>query len=143
MPISVTQEEEMWKSGVLGDSEPNQLHDTLLFLLGNNLALRGGDEHKRLRRPPHDSQLSVHVNEHGRKYLLYNEDAQAKTHQGGLKSKKVTPRQLKVYGSPDPAQNVTHIFEKLSLSLAKELKEAKFVYVPSLQTSSDNHHLVF
>ena len=35
----------------LGEEGPNQLHDTVLFLLGMNLALRAGDEHYDLRRP--------------------------------------------------------------------------------------------
>ncbi len=97
----MTEEEVMWETGILGEAEPNQLQDTVLFLLGVNLALRGGQEHKCLHRPGHNCQLTVHFNEEGDKYLLYREDPQSKTHQGGLKSKKVRPCELKVYGSTD------------------------------------------
>ncbi len=40
--ISVTDEEKMWSEGILGDSNPDQLRDTLMYLLSINLALRGG-----------------------------------------------------------------------------------------------------
>ncbi len=40
--ITMTDEESMWAKGVLGDSSPEVLRDTLMYLLGINLALRGG-----------------------------------------------------------------------------------------------------
>ena len=36
--------EKMWNSGVLGEDSPQQLSDTVLFLLGLNCALRAGKE---------------------------------------------------------------------------------------------------
>ncbi len=41
-PISVAQENLLWEKGVLSTAEPDQLRDTLLFLLGLHLALGGG-----------------------------------------------------------------------------------------------------
>ena len=38
-------ENQLWSSGTLGEDTPEKLHDTVLFLLGINLALRVGDEH--------------------------------------------------------------------------------------------------
>ena len=49
-PISTEMEDHMWSMGVLGESNPTQLSHTLLYLLGVNLALRGGDEHKRFKK---------------------------------------------------------------------------------------------
>ncbi len=40
--ISVTDEEKMWAEGVLGELSPDQLRETVMYLLGINLALRGG-----------------------------------------------------------------------------------------------------
>ncbi len=40
--VTLSAEETMWREGVLGDSTPKQLSDTLLYLRGVNLALRGG-----------------------------------------------------------------------------------------------------
>ncbi len=40
--ISLGQEDVMWMKGILGESNPVQLRDTVQYLLGVNLALRGG-----------------------------------------------------------------------------------------------------
>ncbi len=82
-PVSVSDENSLWDKGVLGTNDPDTLCDTLLFLLGLHLALRGGKEHKDLCAPGFDSQLSVEVDKDGTKYLLFNEDVQRKTNQGG------------------------------------------------------------
>ncbi len=47
-PISVAEEEQLWVKGVLGTSSPDQLHDTMLFLLGLHLALQGGARSTRI-----------------------------------------------------------------------------------------------
>lgn len=39
--ISLEQEDLLWGKGILGESTPDQLRETVLFLLGVNLALRG------------------------------------------------------------------------------------------------------
>ncbi len=49
--VMVNAEETMWHEGILGDSTPKQLSDIVLYVLGVNLALRGGEEHKHLCRP--------------------------------------------------------------------------------------------
>ena len=41
-PIARRMENLMWELGVLGDSNPSQLSDTLIFVLGIHLALRWG-----------------------------------------------------------------------------------------------------
>ncbi len=41
-PISLEQEEILWSQGILGENTPDQLRETVLYLLGVNLALRGG-----------------------------------------------------------------------------------------------------
>ena len=77
----------MWSSRVLGEHSPSQLGDTVMFLLGINLALRGGDEQKRLRRPGFSPQITVSKDADGVKCLIYKEDPKPKTNQGGLSSK--------------------------------------------------------
>ena len=39
----------MWKANVLGKDTADKLVETVLFLIGVTFALRGGEEHKRLR----------------------------------------------------------------------------------------------
>ncbi len=82
--ISETDEESMWTGGTLGEDTPDKLRDTVMYLLGISCALRGGQEHRNLRCPPHDPQITVCVDSKGVKYLLYCEDACSKTNQGGL-----------------------------------------------------------
>ncbi len=124
-PISVSDENSLWDKGVLGTNDPDTLRDTLLFLLGLHLALRGGKEHKDLRAPSFDSQLSVEVDKDGTKYLLFNEDVQRKTNQGGLNSrKKCQGRVMKIYGHSHPDRNVVSIFEKYVSLLPENGKNA-------------------
>ncbi len=81
---------------------------------------RGGKEHKDLRAPGFDSQLSVRKDNDGVKFLQFEENLQRKTNQGGLNSrKKVQGHVMKVYGYLHPERNVVAIFEKyVSLLLA-------------------------
>ena len=58
-------EERLWSDGLLGDDNPQQLVDTLVFVLGLHLALRGRDEHRRLRFDP--PQITVQTGSNGRR----------------------------------------------------------------------------
>ena len=59
-PISSKMEDQIWQAGVLGKDTSNKLVETVLFLIGVNFALRGGDEHQRLRRPNCNPQIVNH-----------------------------------------------------------------------------------
>ncbi len=59
LAIDLEDESELWDKNILGNSDPDQLRDSLFFLLGINFALRVGDEHKNLRAPGFDPQLTV------------------------------------------------------------------------------------
>ena len=53
--ISNDEEEILWSRGLLGDSSPQTLIDTLLYLNGLHFALRSGKEHRTLTL----SQISI------------------------------------------------------------------------------------
>ncbi len=53
--VSKENEEVMWQKGILGEDDPSQLLDMVLYLLGINWALCGGEEHKRLCCPGFNS----------------------------------------------------------------------------------------
>jgi hypothetical protein len=55
--ITLEEEEQLWSEGILGHSEPQQLLDTIVYLLCIHFALPGGREHRRLRRI--DSQITT------------------------------------------------------------------------------------
>ena len=83
--ISLSQEGLLFNSGALGDSEPLQLLHTVIYMMGLHLALRGGVEHNRLRRPGFEPQIVIGKDSRGHECLIYTEDALNKTNQGGLK----------------------------------------------------------
>ena len=39
----------MWKEGVLGDSDPKPLLNTLVFMFGKYFSFRSGEEHRQLQ----------------------------------------------------------------------------------------------
>ena len=84
-PISITDEEEMWDFGILGEETPDTLRNTVMYLIGLTFALRGGKEHRALRNPYFDPQIVIKISEKsGMKYLVYTEDTVSKMNQGGL-----------------------------------------------------------
>ena len=96
-PISKQMEHKMWESGVLGDSNPKQLSDTLLFLLGIHLALRGVRNKKHYVDQGINCQIIKSVDEDGYECLIYTQDTKAKNHQGGLTTKYVAPKVVYMY----------------------------------------------
>lgn len=84
--ISYEYEEELWDRDILGEDTPDKLCNTVLYLLGINLALHGVEEHYLLRRqmPNRDSQLSFKRDSNGVRCLVYSEDTCTKNNDGGL-----------------------------------------------------------
>ena len=112
-PITFEHEELLWEMGILGEQQPNQLRNTVLFLLGISFALHGGDEHRRLQCPGFEPQITVMKDEKGVKFLCFQEDLKTKTNQGGLSGKNFKARSLKVYGNQSNLdRDVVRLFEK-------------------------------
>ena len=74
----------LWEKGLLGDSTPQSLLDTVVFYNGIYFALRSGQEHRQLRREPCQIKVMEHPGE--RPYLKYTEDT-SKNHPGGLRGR--------------------------------------------------------
>ena len=93
--ITLDEEEQLWSKGVLGDSKPQQLLDTIVYLFGIHFALRGGSEHPRLRS---ENSLIVKGKDKrtGLEYLEYREDI-SKTNAGGLKDRKIQGKITRAY----------------------------------------------
>ena len=90
-------ENQLWEKGVLGEQTPDQLRDTILFLV--DLV----DEHYELQRNSIDkpSQFSFERAENGKRCLVYREDSVTKTNDGGLNSIKKQRKVVWVFPNDD------------------------------------------
>ncbi|KAK6180908.1 hypothetical protein SNE40_008873 [Patella caerulea] len=111
--ISIDEENIMWKQGILGNSNPQTLLDTIVHLFGLNFALRSGGEHRNLTL----DQLCIGENEQA-PYLRYTEKI-SKTNQRGLKEFRVNPKCVTAYGSDDPKRCIVKLYQQY-LSLRPE-----------------------
>ncbi|CAG2198686.1 unnamed protein product [Mytilus edulis] len=90
--ISVDEETALYDKGIIGMDNPQQLLDTLLYLCGLHFALRGGNEHRRLRLNLNPQITGPFQDKDAKlRYLLYKEDV-SKANAGGLKNRKVAPK---------------------------------------------------
>ncbi|XP_041379334.1 uncharacterized protein LOC121391954 [Gigantopelta aegis] len=110
--ISESEENMLWDKGLLGDNTPQQLLDTILYLTGLHFSLRGGSEHRQLRLLKNPQISGPFVDTCGRSYLLYKEDA-SKSNQGGIKHRKVLPKEVRAYDNPsNPSRCYVRLFTK-------------------------------
>ncbi len=128
-PISLEAEDKMWQSGILGEQNPNQLRDTVMYLIGISFALRGGDKQRNLRSPGYNPQIVVKKDVNGQKFLEYSEDRKTKTNQGGLKHKWIKPKVVRAYGNTNSDRNLVRLYEKYcSLLPPKEFSRCSALY---------------
>lgn len=102
--ITFEDEDILWSNGILGTSNPQQLLETIFYLLGIGCTLCAGKEQRNWRSIGRNSQFSFQCNDDGKWYLLYHEDSGLKTNKGGLKHKKFMPKSVSV-------QHLVRIFE--------------------------------
>ena len=123
--ISVEFENELWRSGTLGEDTPDKLRDTVLFILGINLALRAGDEHHDLQRdsPSKNSQLSFERDgASGKRCLVYREDTVTKTNDGGIGNMKKECKVVWIFPSQNVSRCPVRLIDKY-MSLCPEVTE--------------------
>ena len=78
-PVSNAMEEKMWIEGVLGEHSPGQLLDTIMYLMGVNLSVRGGNEHRKLCHPGFNEQIKIGFDSDNVKCLKFRADGHSKT----------------------------------------------------------------
>ncbi len=133
IPISIQEEDKMWQENILGDDNPETLLNTLIYLLGIYLALRGVQEHKDLKVGTY-SQLCIHFDdENESKYLLYK-PTHLKNNQGGIKEMGKKKKEVSVYENKEnPHCCVVYIFEKyMGLRLSGDPKCSIDLYLHPL-----------
>lgn len=125
-------EDKLWTKKLLGDFNPRVLIRTLVFLNGKNFALRGGEEHRRLRYRP--AQITLHEDGNER-YLKYIEDM-SKCNQGGLKSRRIHRKEVKHYANAScPERCHVRIFEKYMSLCPTEGRDGALYLQPLLKFS--------
>ena len=100
--MSSSNEDYLWSLGFLGTHSPDVLLNTVVFIMGKGFALRAEKEHQALRSPPLRSQfLSLHDDD-GKIFIRYNEEIGLKTSKGGIKHRKIDPKEVNLYPIENP-----------------------------------------
>ncbi len=139
-PISLEQEDHMWRSGILGNDTPEKLVNTLLYLVSVHFALHVCDEHKALKVGAF-SQLKIKVNPKTNLWFLEYNKHRAKNHQGGIKSLHYKNKIVKAFENVDnPEHCIVRIFEKyMSKCLSMDPKCSFDLYLhPLAKITSPN-----
>lgn len=92
--ISFSDEEDLWKEGILGSGNPKQLQDTVIYLMGVQFGLRAATEHKALRFGV-NSQLQL-IEENSEEVLVYTETV-SKNKNFGIKQSRIEPKSVRVF----------------------------------------------
>ena len=107
-PKIITEENLLREKGFLGDSSPQVLLDTMLFLYGVHFALHSGEEHWSLQL----SQFELISPANDDAYLVYTENY-SKNNQYGLQHRKVKPKSVTCYANTqDPTRCLVHLFQE-------------------------------
>lgn len=90
--IDIDKEATLWDKGYLGSLNPKQLIDSVIFVVGINLALRGRSEHRALTWGNFTFE-SEKIN--------YRESV-SKSNNGGIKHRKIQPKTVTIFSNPNP-----------------------------------------
>ena len=125
--LTVEEEEMLWTKGLLGDSSPQVLLDTMVFYNGLYFALRSGKEHRQLRSYP--CQITLVERPGEKTYLKYVEDV-SKNRQGGIKGRSIKPKVVVHHAN---STNPQHCFVRLFKLYQQLLPESRPDHAFSLQ----------
>lgn len=124
-PITPEEEEVLWNKGILGDHNPEALLNAIFYLVGVSFALRSGSEHRALRHP--NCQISVVEPTGKRPYLHYREDS-SKNNPGGLKGRKIKPKEVVQYANvTNTARCPVRLFKLYNSLCPKDRREAFYL----------------
>ncbi len=104
-PITASEEEQLWDKGLLGDSNPQVLLDTMIWMCGLYFALRSGQEYRSLC----PGQIKVVEVPGESPHLVYRKDV-SKNNQGGLKHRRIQPKSVVHYANPDSSQCFVRLY---------------------------------
>ncbi|XP_078383318.1 zinc finger MYM-type protein 4-like [Oculina patagonica] len=107
--FSEEEENKLWNLGLLGDSSPKVLLDTMVFLIGKTVSLRSGKEHRNLKF----SQLTLEpANAREPEKLVYVSFGE-KNNLGGLKHRSFKQKRIEHYAnSGTPQRCLVQLYKK-------------------------------
>ena len=82
--VTPDMEEDLWNKGILGETDPDNLCQTVFYFIGSRFGLHGGKEHHSFVRFP-QSQITIQQKPDSSYYLVYCEFV-SKTNQGSIHS---------------------------------------------------------
>ena len=110
--ITLGHEDKLFSCGALCEHNPKTLLRTVIYMLGLHLALRGGVNHNRLRRPGFNCQIITEKDENsGKEMLVCRKDPMQKNNQGGIGSKNAS-KVVKVFSASDFRRYPVRLFVK-------------------------------
>lgn len=112
--ISMEQERAFWENGCLGSSNPRQLINSLVYLLGLHLSLRASQEHRDLEYGV-DGQIQLKTGTDGCEFLEYTERI-SKNKRFGIKHARMQPKCTRVYANHENLQRCPVSLYKCYLS---------------------------
>ena len=130
--ITLENEDKLFQCGQLGDGDPQQLLNTVIYMVGLHFALRGGVEHQQLRRPGFRSQIEFKKDDSGVEHVVYFEDPLHKTSQGGIGCKN-TRKIVNVYPSANVSRCPVRIIKKYCNLLPNGRSCQKFYLRPRVK----------
>ena len=126
--LSSLDQEILWSMGILGIDEPEQLLNTVVFTIGLSCALRAGQEHRKMRSIPFNSQFSWEIGDNRLYYIRYTEDLTSKSNHGGLKLRKVSPKVINIHAIPGGGRCPVQILVKC-FSMLPEGRQCTSLYL--------------
>ena len=129
-PISLEEEELLWESGALGDTDSMTLLSTVFYLIGVHFALRSGTEHCRLRfKNSHIKLIAAKPEKNEPCKLIYHKDV-SKTNQGGLKSRKFCPKTVTYWPQSNKPERCHTLFKKYNSLCPEDHPDDAFYLKP-------------
>ena len=138
--LTATDEDFLWSLGLLGTFNAETLLNTVVFMIGKGFALRAGNEHRALRSPPFDSQFKFLRDEDGFFFIRYQEEIGCKTNKGGIKHRRLDPKQVDLY----PIENIERCPVRIILkylSLLPEDQKCKSFYLQPRKKQCNSWYL--
>ena len=106
---------------------------SIFIISGLHFALRAGKEHRALRGGP-TSQLTIHSDPDGKRYVQYTEDT-SKARQGGINNVNSAPKTVRAYeNNVNPHRCIVRLLEKYESLCPKP--RPNFFYLKPLKSSA-------